>query len=153
MFSAKEFGFKVNVEVNPSELVSQRPTANPSLYSEENSTKLKRVHFVVGCANVTQRINLSCVRLTTQFADMLDLVSHACSQNAASDEVDAPRSRSVKSSARRGPHEASPGAGKCWRIMYNVLDLYSSLPRDARAKAKKTLQLRNIPGEAATAAS
>lgn len=148
VFIAKEFGFKFNLDKTPSAVAPRRPLGTHALYSDEKSTKLTRVNFTVGCANITQRVNLSFVRLATQIVDMLDLLSHACRTKASGDDVDAPRPLvggtqfpgTRHAAARR---KVSPGSVKCWRIMDQVLDLYSSLPREAKNKGfmRKKLSL------------
>lgn len=132
-------------------MVAQRPLGSPALYSDENSTKVTRINFVIGCANITQRINLSCVRLTTQVIDMMNLVSDACSQKTNIDDVDAPRPLFRGARPSGSSHKLSPGSGKCWRIMYNVLNLYSSLPREAKAKGKKSALSSTLPGKDSSA--
>lgn len=94
----------------------------------------------MGCGNITQRVNLSFVRLALQVVDMLDLLSDCISKSNESDVPlisEDPSFMSVEDrtdgdQALRSkiPH----GAAKCWRVMYQIVDLYSSLPREAKNK-------------------
>lgn len=115
-------------------------TPNSSFHSEEDSTKLTQIKFTVGCGNITQRVNLSFVRLVLQVVDMLDLLSDVISKSNESDVPLISGDPSLMSGEDRTdgaqvlkskvPH----GAAKCWRIMYQIVDLYSSLPREAKNK-------------------
>ena len=96
--------------------------------------------FTVGCGNITQRVNLSFVRLVLQVVDMLDLLSDVISKSSERDVPLISGDPSLMSAEDR-PDGAQPlrskvplGAAKCWRIMYQIVDLYSSLPREAKNK-------------------
>ena len=115
-------------------------TPSSSFHSEEDSSKLTQIKFTVGCGNITQRVNLSFVRLALQVVDMLDLLSDFISR---SNESDVPlisgdpsfmsvedRTDGAQALRSKVPH----GAAKCWRVMYQIVDLYSSLPREAKNK-------------------
>ena len=94
----------------------------------------------MGCGNITQRVNLSFVRLVLQVVDMLDLLSDCISKSNESDvplrsgdpSVMSAEDRTDGAQALRSkvPH----GPAKCWKIMYQIVDLYSSLPREAKNK-------------------
>ena len=111
-----------------------------SFHSDEDSSKLTQIKFTVGCGNITQRVNLSFVRLVLQVVDMLDLLSDVISKSSESDVPLISEDPSLMSAEDRTdgaqalrskvPHSAA----KCWRIMYQIVDLYSSLPREAKNK-------------------
>lgn len=115
-------------------------TSSNSFHTEDENSKLTQIKFTLGCSNITQRVNLSFIRLTLQVVDMLDLLSDSISKG---DERERPalsqdsslmspedRTDGVQPLATRAPD----GHLKCWRIMYQVVDLYSSLPREAKNK-------------------
>ena len=94
----------------------------------------------MGCGNITQRVNLSFVRLVLQVVDMLDLLSDVISK---SNESDVPlisadpslMSAEDKTDGAQALRSKVPhAAAKCWRTMYQIVDLYSSLPREAKNK-------------------
>lgn len=115
-------------------------TSGNSFHTEDENSKLTQIKFTLGCSNITQRVNLSFIRLTLQVVDMLDLLLDSISKG---DERERPalsqdpsltspedRTDGVQPLATRAPD----GHLKCWRIMYQVVDLYSSLPREAKNK-------------------
>ena len=139
VFIARDFVVRFLRDETPLDILSNK-TLNTSFHSDEESSKLSQIKFTVGCGNITQRVNLSFVRLVLQVVDMLDLLSDFISKGdespvpltSADASLMSPEDRTdgaqpVKS---RVPH----GAVKCWRIMYQVVDLYSSLPREAKNK-------------------
>lgn len=139
MFIARDFVVRFLRDETPLDIPSNKTPSN-SFHSEEDNSKLIQIKFTVGCGNITQRVNLSFVRLALQVVDMLDLLSDFTSK---SDESDVPlisgdqslmsaedRTDGVQPLRSKVPH----GAAKCWRIMYQIVDLYSSLPREAKNK-------------------
>ena len=101
---------------------------------------LTQIKFTVGCGNITQRVNLSFVRLALQVTDMLDLLSDFISRSKEHETLLISGDPSLLSAVDRTdgvpplrskvPH----GATKCWKVMYQIVDLYSSLPREAKNK-------------------
>ncbi|XP_048589365.1 transmembrane protein KIAA1109 homolog isoform X3 [Nematostella vectensis] len=126
VFLAKEFCFK---------LVRDRLPHGES-GDDLTSSKATSVKFNVSCGTITQRVNLSFVRLTIQMADMVELLLSYSESKVAMDSTDGPVPEFAQlfvpgSSPRQQP---SVPMVKCWKIMYQVLDLYSSLPREAKNK-------------------
>lgn len=139
MFIARDFVVRFLCDVTPLDFPSNKTPSN-IFHSEEDSSKLTQINFTVGCGNITQRVNLSFVRLVLQVVDMLDLLSDVISKSSESDVPLISGDPSLMSTEDR-PDGAQPlkskvphGAAKCWRVMYQIVDLYSSLPREAKNK-------------------
>ena len=106
----------------------------------------------MGCGNITQRVNLPFVRLTLQIVDMLELLSDLISKGDESERpllsqdpsLTSPQDRidGVQPLRAKFPH----GHVKCWRIMYQVVDLYSSLPREAKNNEKRRSNIGRVLG-------
>lgn len=139
VFIARDFVVRFLRDEIPLDLPPTK-TPNNSFHSDEETSKETQIKFTVGCGNITQRVNLPFVRLTLQVIDMLDLLSDYIS-NTNENETHSPshdpspmshedKTDGVRPSRNKFPH----GHVKCWRIMYQVVDLYSSLPREAKNK-------------------
>ena len=139
VFIARDFVVRFLCDETPLEL-SPDKTPNNSFHSEEENNKLAQIKFTVGCGNITQRVNLSFARLTLQVVDMLDLLSDFISKSGESERPSLSQDPSLMSPEDRTDGvqplrtKAPQGHVKCWRIMYQVVDLYSSLPREAKNK-------------------
>lgn len=139
MFIARDFVVRFLCDETPLDFPCNKTPSN-IFHSEEDSSKLTQINFTVGCGNITQRVNLSFVRLVLQVVDMLDLLSGVISKSSESDVPLISGDPSLMSAEDR-PDGAQPlkskvphGAAKCWRVMYQIVDLYSSLPREAKNK-------------------
>ncbi|XP_022799728.1 uncharacterized protein KIAA1109-like isoform X2 [Stylophora pistillata] len=139
VFIARDFVFRFLRDETPRDTLLHRTPGN-SFYSIKENDKLTQVNFTVGCGNITQRINLSFLRLVLQAVDMLELLSNFISK---SNEWELPLTSGDQSLMSPGDQtdggpplrsEVPHAAARCWRIMYQVVDLYSSLPREAKNK-------------------
>lgn len=152
VFIARDFVVRFLRDETPLDFTRAK---TPSLNSEEENSKVTQVKFTVGCGNITQRINLPFVRLTLQLFDMLELLSQLI-ENGNDREMPSPqfsglvpprdRTDGVQSLRTKPPPH---GHVKCWRIMYQIVDLYSSLPREAKNKGfmRRTTIGRGLAGE------
>ena len=70
---AKDFAVKVVCDMSPTS-VSLRKDLGETLITNSDSSKLTQVRFTVSSSIITQRVNLSFVRLLIQIVDMLDLL-------------------------------------------------------------------------------
>ena len=102
---------------------------------------MTQIKFTVGCGNITQRVNLSFIRLSLQVVDMLDLLSDFISKSTENEKPLSASQNPSFMSAFDKTDGVQPGRAKvpldhvkCWRIMFHVVDLYSSLPREAKNK-------------------
>lgn len=139
VFIARDFVVRFLCDETPLDILPNKTPGN-SFHSVEENNKQTQVNFTVGCGNITQRVNLSFVRLVLQVVDMLDLLSNFISSSDGSEvrltsgdpSLMSPEDRTdgVPPWRSKVPH----GAARCWRIMYQVVDLYSSLPREAKNK-------------------
>lgn len=140
VFIARDFVVRFLRDETPLDLPPNK-TPNNSFHSEEEGGKRTQIKFTVGCGNTTQRVNLPFVRLTLQIVDLLELLSDLISKGDESERPLLSQDPSLTSPqdgvdgvqplrAAEFPH----GHVKCWRIMYQVVDLYSSLPREAKNK-------------------
>ena len=87
---------------------------------------------------------------------MLDLLSQFIS-NGSGSEMSSPshdparsmRPRDQTDGVQRFRTKSSRGHVKCWRVMYQIVDLYSSLPREAKNKGflKRNTVGRGSAGE------
>ena len=100
---------------------------------------------------MTMNIMIMIIITTTIMIMILDndidtnqLASTAGVDGAVCDELDGPSPRSRLASSTPSGYPVTPQTSalsarspmlpKCWRIMYQVLDLYSSLPKEAKVK-------------------
>ena len=137
VFIARDFVVRFLRDETPLDFTS---TKTSSSNSEEENSKVTQIKFTVGCGNITQRVNLPFVRLTLQLFDMLDLLSQLIS-NGNDPEMPSPQCSGLVSPGDKTDGVQSlitkpPPRGhvKCWRIMYQIVDLYSSLPREKKNK-------------------
>ena len=73
VFMAKDFAIKVVCDTSsPSD--SLRTGVGDQLLAASNSNKLTKIRFTVSSSSITQRVNLSFVRLVIQLVDMLELL-------------------------------------------------------------------------------
>ena len=150
MFIARDFVVRFLHDETPLDIPCDK-LPNNSFHTDEESNKLSQIKFTVGCGNITQRVNLSFVRLALQVTDMLDLLWDFISKSEESETILVSGDPSLMYAGDRTdgapplrskvPH----GAAKCWRIMYQIVDLYSSLPREAKNKG---FMRRNTIGRA-----
>ncbi|XP_068720760.1 bridge-like lipid transfer protein family member 1 [Montipora capricornis] len=153
VFIARDFVVRFLLDESPIDIAS---TKTPSSPLDEDTSKLTQIKFTVGCSNITQRVNLPFVRLTLQVVDMLDLLSQFIS-NGSGSEMSSPshdparsmRPRDQTDGVQRFRTKSSRGHVKCWRVMYQIVDLYSSLPREAKNKGflKRNTVGRGSAGE------
>lgn len=139
VFIARDFVFRFLCDETPRDILPNWTPVN-SFYSMKENNKLTQVNFTVGCGNITQRVNLSFLRLVLQVVDMLELLSNFVSKN---NECEIPLTSGDQSLMSPEDHtdgglplrsKVPHAAARCWRIMYQVVDLYSSLPREAKTK-------------------
>lgn len=131
-FMLQNFDTKVNVKSTP--LVNKpKKFAEEKFYGKDKRqletlikpSSITRCAYVkVSCHSATQSINLSLIRLVLQVADMIDILG---------DNYDGIKSGKISPSEvvnERSPEEVKVLSEnqKCWRIMFQVSDLYSSLP-------------------------
>ena len=140
VFIARDFVLRFLQDETPLDIPPPKTPRNSFHSEEESNSKLAQIKFTVGCGNITQRVNLPFVRLTIQVVDMLDLLSDFISMNRESEKPLLSEDPSLMSAEDRTDgmqplrSKAPHGHVKCWRIMYQIVDLYSSLPREAKNK-------------------
>lgn len=136
-FIFQNFDTKINVKNSPSDNYFNNSVNDPvcgkdklSLdFSSLESSKISRLYsaFVkINCHSTTQNVNLSLIRLLLQVADMIDILGENYQEIKTGKN-----SREIFNNKERRDTEEFKAASenqKCWRIMYQVSDLYSALP-------------------------
>lgn len=129
-FIFQNFETKVNVKSTPSfrspkknleEKSHGKEKLDPT--SQKSSSVSRSAHVKISCQSATQSINLSLIRLLLQVADIIDILGENY------DGIKAVSPSDVFLNATE-PEKMKPISEnqKCWRIMSQVSDLYSTLP-------------------------
>lgn len=123
--------FETKVNIRSSQLQNSRNANKFNGKDKLNTTPLKRssvahsAHAKISCHSATQSINMSLIRLLLQVTDTIDIVRE--NYNGIKTGKVCPIDVLLSEEEPRRVKAASSNQ-KCWRIMSQVSDLYSTLP-------------------------